>query len=177
MNGTKIRSTRALLVGATGQMGQKIVRELVALGRADVRVTHRAGAGSEAVDALRQTGAELVVADLADESSLARACHGVDVIVSAVQGLRDVVVDGQTHLLRAAENEGVADAPVGLRARLLPHRARHEPQPRPAPRIRCRARSVAEGATQRPQRSSPQFAPSSATCAMYFATSSVRVNS
>jgi len=108
MNGQKTRSTRVLVVGATGQMGRKIVRELCALGRADVRVTHREGASSEALEALRSTGAELVVADLGDEPALARACRGVDVVVSAVQGLRDVIVDGQTRLLRAAENEGVA---------------------------------------------------------------------
>lgn len=109
MNGTKkIGATRVLVVGATGQMGRKIVRELVALEHTDVRVTHRAGAKGDALDTLRQTRAELVVAELADEASLARACHGVDVIVSAVQGLRDVIVDGQTRLLRAAEKEGVA---------------------------------------------------------------------
>ena len=92
--------TRALVVGASGRMGAKIARELLARG-ASVRVTQR-----ERPVAIQ--GAESVTADLADAASLARACEGVDVIVSAVQGLRDVIVDGQTRLLRAAEGAGVA---------------------------------------------------------------------
>jgi uncharacterized protein YbjT (DUF2867 family) len=91
-----------LVVGATGQLGRKIVRELVALG-APVRATYRDSAKKKELE-----GADLVEADLTDQASLARACRGVDVIVSAVQGLRDVIVDGQTQLLRAAEGEGVA---------------------------------------------------------------------
>jgi uncharacterized protein YbjT (DUF2867 family) len=97
-----------LVVGASGQLGRKIVRELVGARRADVRVTHREGTKSDALEALREMGGELVAADLADPASLARACHGVNVIVSAVQGLREVIVDGQTRLLRAAEQAGVA---------------------------------------------------------------------
>ncbi len=99
-------SKRALVVGASGRMGTKIVHELRALGAA-VRVTHRAGSNPEQVAALRASGAELVTADLADEASLLRACEGIDVVVSSVQGLRDVIVDGQTRLLRAAEKARV----------------------------------------------------------------------
>ncbi len=103
---------RVLVVGATGQMGRKIVRELCALHRADVRALHRESSNAELLDELREMGAELVTGDLSDpdvseRGSLARACRGVEVVVSAVQGLRDVVVDGQTRLLRAAESEGV----------------------------------------------------------------------
>jgi nucleoside-diphosphate-sugar epimerase len=99
--------TRVLVVGASGRMGQKIASELAARGAA-VRVTHRATTKPEALAALRATGAEPVAADLADADGLARACAGVDVVVSSVQGLRDVIVDGQTRLLRAAEAAGVA---------------------------------------------------------------------
>jgi uncharacterized protein YbjT (DUF2867 family) len=49
-----------------------------------------------------------VIADLSDPASLAHACTGVEVVVSSVQGGRDVIVDGQTRLLRAAEQAGVA---------------------------------------------------------------------
>jgi nucleoside-diphosphate-sugar epimerase len=99
--------TRVLVVGASGRMGQKIATELGARG-ATVRVTRRAHSKPDALEALRASGAELVAADLVDADSLARACAGVDVVVSAVQGLRDVIVDGQTRLLRAAEDAGVA---------------------------------------------------------------------
>lgn len=98
--------TRVLVVGASGRLGAKIVGELVALG-ATVRVTHRKGSKPEAVDRLRSSGAELVLADLSDEASLALACQQVEVIVCSVLGLRDTIVDGQTRLLRAAEKAGV----------------------------------------------------------------------
>ncbi len=97
-----------LVVGASGWMGAKIVRELLTLGPAKVRATHRQGSRSERVTELGAQGAELVTADLSDEASLAQACDGIDVIVSAVQGLRDVIVDEQSRLLRAAEKAGVA---------------------------------------------------------------------
>jgi uncharacterized protein YbjT (DUF2867 family) len=94
---------KILVVGATGKMGSKVVQALV--GAAEVRVTTRK---PESVAALQALGAEVVTADLADEASLARACAGVQVVVSTVQGLRDVIVDGQGRLLRAAERAGVS---------------------------------------------------------------------
>jgi uncharacterized protein YbjT (DUF2867 family) len=107
MNPMTTTKARILVAGASGNLGSKIVRELVALDAATVRVTHRERSKPEAVARLRATGAELVTADLSDEASLARACDGIDVVVSAVQGLREAVVDGQTRLLRAAEKAGV----------------------------------------------------------------------
>jgi uncharacterized protein YbjT (DUF2867 family) len=98
---------KVLVVGATGSLGLKTVRELRALD-ATVRVTHRASSKHETLAQLHALGAELAVADLSDPASLATACAGIDVIVSTVQGLRDVIVDGQTNLLRAAEQAGVS---------------------------------------------------------------------
>ena len=94
---------KILVVGATGKMGGKVVDRLV--GNAEVRVTTRK---PETVAGLRERGVEVVTADLADEASLDHACAGVQVVVSTVQGLRDVIVDGQGRLLRAAERAGVA---------------------------------------------------------------------
>jgi nucleoside-diphosphate-sugar epimerase len=99
---------RVLVVGASGNLGSKIVSALAEQGGASIRVTHRASSKPEKLSKLRALGAEMVVADLADPSSLDAACKGVDVVVSAVQGLADVIVEGQTHLLRAAEKNGVA---------------------------------------------------------------------
>jgi uncharacterized protein YbjT (DUF2867 family) len=95
-----------LVIGATGSLGSKIIRELRALGAA-VRATHRVTAKPEAIEALRAADVETVVADLGDAKSLEHACRGMKVIVSAVQGMRDVIVDGQTAVLRAAERGGV----------------------------------------------------------------------
>ena len=103
---------RVLVVGASGNLGLKVVRELVAQAAATangavVRATIRHGSKPEQLAKLRAEGVELVTADLSDEASLAGACEGVDVIVSSVQGLRGTVVDGQTRLVRAAEKAGV----------------------------------------------------------------------
>jgi uncharacterized protein YbjT (DUF2867 family) len=98
-------STRVLVVGGTGNLGTKIVRELIALRPAVVRVTAREGKDTSA---LRAAGVEVATADLGNEASLARACEGIDIVVSAVSGLADVIVDGQTRLLRAAEGARVA---------------------------------------------------------------------
>jgi uncharacterized protein YbjT (DUF2867 family) len=96
-----------LVVGGTGKLGLKIVRELAARG-AKVRATMRDRSKSEAIEALQSHHAELVTADLDDDASLARACEGIEVVVSAVQGLRKTIVDGQARLMRAAERAGVA---------------------------------------------------------------------
>ena len=45
---------------------------------------------------------------MANDSELARACAGASCVVSALQGLRDVIVDGQSVLLDAAIAAGVA---------------------------------------------------------------------
>lgn len=96
-----------LVVGATGKLGVKIARELAARG-AKVRATARAGSRREALEQLAAHHAEVVTADLTDDALLARACEGIEVVVSAVQGLRETIVDGQARLLRAAERAGVA---------------------------------------------------------------------
>ncbi len=100
-------STRVLVVGGTGNLGAKIVRELLARRPALVRVLVREDTKAD-LAALRAAGVELVPGDLRQELSLARACEGIDVVVSAVQGLAEILVDGQTRLLRAAEDARVA---------------------------------------------------------------------
>jgi hypothetical protein len=56
---------------------------------------------------LKQVSAGIVEVDFNDEVELARACEGASVVVSAVAGLREVVVDLQTRILRAAISAGV----------------------------------------------------------------------
>ncbi|RYY59059.1 MAG: NmrA family protein, partial [Chitinophagaceae bacterium] len=52
-------------------------------------------------------GVQVVVADPLDPSELAKACAGSDCVVSALAGLRDVIIDAQKNLLDAAVNAGV----------------------------------------------------------------------
>ena len=97
-----------LLVGATGMLGSRIAHHLLAQPDARVRLlVHDAGKSKPALDSLSSAGAEIIGGDLADPASPDRATQGVDVIVSAVQGGPDVIVDGQVALATAGKRNGV----------------------------------------------------------------------
>jgi uncharacterized protein YbjT (DUF2867 family) len=99
-----------LLVGATGMFGSQIARQVLTQADARLRLLLRASddaAKKEALKPLIQAGAEIVHGDLADGSSLDRATEGVDVIISAVQGGPDVIIDGQVALAEAGKRNGV----------------------------------------------------------------------
>ena len=98
--------TAVLLAGASGDLGERMLRALVARG-ADVRALTRAGATGPKTARLEALGASVVQADYGDPAALRRACDGVEVVVSTVSGTRPVVVDAQTQLLRAAVAAGV----------------------------------------------------------------------
>ena len=95
-----------VVAGATGALGKKIVSALVqrgANGRALVRETSAPADVAE----LQQLGAEIGVVDMSDAESLARVCDGAACVVSAVAGLRPVIIDAQQSLLHAAVQAGV----------------------------------------------------------------------
>ena len=98
-----------LLAGATGMLGSQIARHLLDQPDARIRLLVRSGDAAKraALDPLLSRGAELIEGDLADPASLDRATQGVDVIVSAVQGGPDVIVDGQVALAEAGRHNGV----------------------------------------------------------------------
>lgn len=98
-----------LLAGATGMLGGRIARCLLDQPEARLRLLIRGGdAGKRAaLGPLLARGAEVIEGDLADRASLDRATQGVDVIVSAVQGGPDVIVDGQVALAEAGHRNGV----------------------------------------------------------------------
>lgn len=95
-----------LVAGATGDLGRRVVRELLARG-AGVRVLTRPA--SSAADRLfgGTEGVVVTRASYGDPAALRDAVRGVDVVVSTVSGVRDVIVDAQTALLEAAVAEGV----------------------------------------------------------------------
>ncbi len=101
---------KILLVGATGMLGSRIASHVLTQPEAQLRLLIRADAAATKKDTLQPLldgGAEIVTGDLADRASLDRATHGVDVIVSAVQGGPDVIIDGQIALAEAGKNNGV----------------------------------------------------------------------
>lgn len=100
-----------LVVGATGQLGGLITKRLLARGQ-HVRILVRLGAEHSRLVA---AGAEPVHGDLKDPPSLARACHGVDAVLTTAtataRGGDDTIetVDrlGNRHLIDAASQAGV----------------------------------------------------------------------
>ena len=98
--------TTVLLAGASGDLGARTTRALVARG-ADVRALTRSGAGPEKQQKLLDLGATVAVADYDDAAALRQAAEGVDVVVSTISGVRSVIVDAQTQLLDAAVAAGV----------------------------------------------------------------------
>lgn len=103
-------TTTVFVAGATGNLGSKIVRELISRGatvRALVRPGHADG-GDALRDLIAAGKLTLFVGDLNEgKAHLAGHLDGVDVVVSAVQGGPDVIIDGQVNLLHAAEAAGV----------------------------------------------------------------------
>ena len=104
-----------LVCGATGELGGRVVRRLVQDGRT-VRALVRPTTDAGALEAL---GVEVVRGDLRDPASLARAVEGVDTVVTTANALarslagdkelsvRDVDVEGNQHLVTAADEAGV----------------------------------------------------------------------
>ena len=100
-----------LVIGATGVLGQKVVRLLLAEGHR-VRAMTRA---PERAENLEHQGAEIVVADLIDAASLERACRGATRVLAAAHSFlgkgtyRSDAVDDAGHraLIDAARSAGV----------------------------------------------------------------------
>lgn len=95
-----------ILAGATGGLGQKIAAHLVG-SPAKVKALVRQGSSDESVANLRTLGVDIVFVGYNNEDQLKEACQGGAIVVSALSGVRDVIVDAQTNLLNAAVKAGV----------------------------------------------------------------------
>ncbi len=98
---------RALVLGATGQLGANLVRALLAKGdgvRALVRPASKA-------ITLRGVDVERVPGDLNDPDSLTRACHGIDVVYHAAAYYPTSHISGQAAKAQALkETNNVLEA-------------------------------------------------------------------
>ncbi|MDN3584595.1 NmrA family NAD(P)-binding protein [Mucilaginibacter flavus] len=90
-----------LVAGATGNLGQKICRELLKR-NAQVRAIVRSGSNKEIIEALEKDGVDVFEVDWSNQQELISACNGVHCIISAITGLHHVIVDAQLNLLNAA---------------------------------------------------------------------------
>ena len=89
------------LAGATGNLGGRIAKALVGRG-ARVRALVRHGTAQDKLNRLQDLGVTIASVDFTSASQLTPACSGASCVVSALQGLRDVIVETQTVLLDAA---------------------------------------------------------------------------
>jgi nucleoside-diphosphate-sugar epimerase len=95
-----------VLAGATGNLGGRIAKALVGAG-ASVRALVRKGTSPLRTENLSQLGMLVVEVDLGSVDDVAAACVGSQCVVSALLGLREVMVDTQTVLLEGAMKAGV----------------------------------------------------------------------
>lgn len=100
-------TTTVLVAGATGDLGERMVRALL-LHDTRVRVLTRPGGtrAGELYGALADR-VEIVEADYDDAPALTSAVQGVEAVVSAVNGTQAVIIDAQRALLAAAIRAGV----------------------------------------------------------------------
>ena len=106
---------KTLLVGATGLLGPDICQRLTAAGQ-QVRAVIRPTSDPRKRAALAALGAELVEGDLKDSASLARACAGVQAVISTASStlsrqegdsIESVDHQGQLTLVATARQAGV----------------------------------------------------------------------
>ena len=95
-----------VLAGASGDLGFRIARALVARG-AQVRALIRPDTSPAERVRLETLGLALAVADPSDLSAVAAACVGATCVASALNGLHEVMIDRQGVLLDAAVKAGV----------------------------------------------------------------------
>lgn len=94
------------LAGASGDLGGRIARALVAQGAAVHALTRR-DVKPEERRRIEGFGAEVVPADPAEVDDMASALAGASCVVSALNGLRPVMLGRQGVLLNAAVKAGV----------------------------------------------------------------------
>lgn len=106
---------KTLVVGATGLVGHEICRQLTEAGRS-VRAMVRPTSDQSRRANLERLGVELADGDLKDPASLARACIGVQSVISTASStlsrqpgdsIDSVDRDGQLALVEAARQAGV----------------------------------------------------------------------
>lgn len=95
-----------IVAGATGNLGNRIVRELMKRG-ATVRALVRASGDPEKLKSLQEMGAEIHEVDFDSVDAIAEASIGAVCVVSSLAGLSDVIVDMQKRLLDGAIQAGV----------------------------------------------------------------------
>lgn len=97
---------KIVVFGATGNLGNRITRELIQRGAA-VQAVVRTSTDPEKVKALEQMGATVQEVDLDSVDAIAKASTEAHCVVSALAGLGDVIIELQKRILDGAVQAGV----------------------------------------------------------------------
>jgi nucleoside-diphosphate-sugar epimerase len=95
-----------LIAGATGNLGNRICRELLKKG-AEVSAIVRLSTDPEKIQNLKEMGLQVYTVDFDNVDEIAKVCAGKNCVVSALAGLGDVIVDLQKKVLDGAIKAGV----------------------------------------------------------------------
>ena len=95
-----------VLAGATGNLGGRIARALLERG-ANLRAIVRQSSDPDKVEELRKQGAAIAEVDFNSVPEVTGACSGGSCVISALSGLREVIIEAQTLLLDAAVKASV----------------------------------------------------------------------
>jgi nucleoside-diphosphate-sugar epimerase len=95
-----------VVAGASGNLGQKITNALLQRG-AEVRVIVRATSDVAKIKKLEGLGAKVFIINQWTVEEISRACMSASCVVSALSGLKEVILDAQKILLDAAVATGV----------------------------------------------------------------------
>lgn len=95
-----------VVAGATGNLGGNIISALLDKG-AVVHAIVRSTSDNTKIKELEGLGVKVFKVNMADVQEVSKACMGASCVVSALAGLRDVIIDTQKILLDAAIVAGV----------------------------------------------------------------------
>lgn len=95
-----------VVIGATGNLGGKIVNALLAKG-VDVRAIVRLETDIKKIKDSEQKGVKVFQVNTNNKSAISKHCIGAHCIVSALAGLRETIIDAQRIFLDAAVEANV----------------------------------------------------------------------
>ncbi len=95
-----------LVAGATGNLGERVINALLDRS-SEVRVVVRSSSDIEKLNKLEKLGVKIFKVNMLNVEEISNACIGVSCVVSALQGLHEVIIDTQRVLLDATIAAGV----------------------------------------------------------------------
>jgi uncharacterized protein YbjT (DUF2867 family) len=109
--GSGLDTKPVLVVGASGQLGTRVVQQLVAA-RLPVRALVRATSQQEHLRQLAAKGVQVVIGDLRQPASLMAACHGAGAVIATA----NAVAPTHGSSFKNVEDQGYADLIGACRA-------------------------------------------------------------